>query len=429
MDAMKENLSYYCEERNTRNVTSSGYHSSIMDDNDMDKKGPYIPSYMDQNTPEPCVVCGDKATGYHYRCMTCEGCKGFFRRTVQKDLKYSCKYAGDCVVDKTTRNQCQECRFKKCVRVGMATDLVLDEQKRVAKRKLIEENRERRRSEEIRKISRLRADCVFTERDQYIVDHVTTSWLQTCPKKVNRYYLNGANKPGASETPRPPVLQNGVVREADSSGAMEDDMVDQDIFSHLAEVITPAIIKVVEFAKQIPGFTKLVPDDQVALLKNCCFEVMCLRAASRFDKQRRTITMFGGLTVTKEQVSLGGLGRLAEPLFEFAEGLSQLHLDDTEVALLAALLVVADRPGVQDQESIDRLQDIILTAYKNYITRQRPHQPVLWGKILMKVTDLRALSVAHAEQVKLVKMECTSDIPPLFLEMFESSSPLFMKQE
>lgn len=33
----------------------------------------YIPSYLDKD--EPCVVCGDKATGYHYRCITCEGCK------------------------------------------------------------------------------------------------------------------------------------------------------------------------------------------------------------------------------------------------------------------------------------------------------------------------------------------------------------------
>ncbi|XP_075438239.1 thyroid hormone receptor alpha-B-like, partial [Ascaphus truei] len=33
----------------------------------------YIPSYLDKD--EPCVVCSDKATGYHYRCITCEGCK------------------------------------------------------------------------------------------------------------------------------------------------------------------------------------------------------------------------------------------------------------------------------------------------------------------------------------------------------------------
>lgn len=82
----------------------------------------YIPSYLDKD--ELCVVCGDKATGYHYRCITCEGCKGFFRRTIQKNLhpSYSCKYEGKCVIDKVTRNQCQECRFKKCIYVGMATD-------------------------------------------------------------------------------------------------------------------------------------------------------------------------------------------------------------------------------------------------------------------------------------------------------------------
>uniref|UniRef100_A0A8C3CXR7 Nuclear receptor domain-containing protein n=1 Tax=Cairina moschata TaxID=8855 RepID=A0A8C3CXR7_CAIMO len=74
--------------------------------------------------PAPCVVCGDKATGYHYRCITCEGCKGFFRRTIQKNLHptYSCKYDGCCVIDKITRNQCQLCRFKKCISVGMAMD-------------------------------------------------------------------------------------------------------------------------------------------------------------------------------------------------------------------------------------------------------------------------------------------------------------------
>ncbi|XP_023802930.1 thyroid hormone receptor alpha-like, partial [Cyanistes caeruleus] len=82
----------------------------------------YIPSYLDKD--EQCVVCGDKATGYHYRCITCEGCKGFFRRTIQKNLHptYSCKYDGCCVIDKITRNQCQLCRFKKCISVGMAMD-------------------------------------------------------------------------------------------------------------------------------------------------------------------------------------------------------------------------------------------------------------------------------------------------------------------
>lgn len=29
--------------------------------------------------PRNCVVCGDRATGYHFHALTCDGCKGFFR--------------------------------------------------------------------------------------------------------------------------------------------------------------------------------------------------------------------------------------------------------------------------------------------------------------------------------------------------------------
>ncbi|KAL3313490.1 hypothetical protein Ciccas_007908 [Cichlidogyrus casuarinus] len=100
------------------------------------------------NGPEPCVVCGDNATGFHYRAMTCEGCKGFFRRSVQKKLTYTCKYNGNCSVsDKQNRNSCQKCRFDRCLKGGMARDLVLDEDKRLAKRRLIEANRARKRAE------------------------------------------------------------------------------------------------------------------------------------------------------------------------------------------------------------------------------------------------------------------------------------------
>ena len=66
-----------------------------------------------------CLVCGDKGSGYHYSVFSCEGCKGFFKRTVQKQLTYICKENQDCVINKFTRNSCQYCRFMKCMAVGM----------------------------------------------------------------------------------------------------------------------------------------------------------------------------------------------------------------------------------------------------------------------------------------------------------------------
>ena len=66
-----------------------------------------------------CAVCGDNAACQHYGVRTCEGCKGFFKRTVQKNAKYVCLADKNCPVDKRRRNRCQYCRFQKCLMFGM----------------------------------------------------------------------------------------------------------------------------------------------------------------------------------------------------------------------------------------------------------------------------------------------------------------------
>merc|ERR1712013_485889 len=71
-----------------------------------------------------CAVCGDNAACQHYGVRTCEGCKGFFKRTVQKNAKYVCLADKNCPVDKRRRNRCQFCRFQKCLMVGMVKEVV-----------------------------------------------------------------------------------------------------------------------------------------------------------------------------------------------------------------------------------------------------------------------------------------------------------------
>lgn len=76
---------------------------------------------------ERCEVCGDRASGRHYGVKSCEGCKGFFKRSIRKKLNYSCRWNSDCPVTKLQRNRCQACRFYKCVSVGMRADSVQNE--------------------------------------------------------------------------------------------------------------------------------------------------------------------------------------------------------------------------------------------------------------------------------------------------------------
>ena len=65
------------------------------------------------------MICGDKATGKHYGASSCDGCKGFFRRSVRKNHVYACRFQRNCVINKDKRNQCRFCRLRKCFRAGM----------------------------------------------------------------------------------------------------------------------------------------------------------------------------------------------------------------------------------------------------------------------------------------------------------------------
>ncbi|XP_063236911.1 nuclear hormone receptor FTZ-F1 isoform X2 [Bacillus rossius redtenbacheri] len=85
--------------------------------------GPDLPDTK-EGIEELCPVCGDKVSGYHYGLLTCESCKGFFKRTVQNKKVYTCVADRSCHIDKTQRKRCPFCRFQKCLDVGMKLEAV-----------------------------------------------------------------------------------------------------------------------------------------------------------------------------------------------------------------------------------------------------------------------------------------------------------------
>ena len=77
----------------------------------------------------PCKVCGDFSSGKHYGIFACDGCAGFFKRSIRRGREYGCKsgQGESCVIDKTHRNQCRGCRLSRCIQVGMNREAVQHE--------------------------------------------------------------------------------------------------------------------------------------------------------------------------------------------------------------------------------------------------------------------------------------------------------------
>lgn len=121
---------YYMYNFDSQYMFSAGYHGDNVTTNNQQNYISLLPTVgngiasCDQTDlrdliEEMCPVCGDKVSGYHYGLLTCESCKGFFKRTVQNKKVYTCVAERSCHIDKTQRKRCPYCRFQKCLEVGM----------------------------------------------------------------------------------------------------------------------------------------------------------------------------------------------------------------------------------------------------------------------------------------------------------------------
>ncbi|XP_003976047.2 retinoic acid receptor alpha-A-like [Takifugu rubripes] len=332
---------------------------------------------------KPCFVCQDKSSGYHYGVSACEGCKGFFRRSIQKNMVYTCHRDKVCVINKVTRNRCQSCRLQKCLDVGMSRELVRND--RMKKKK------------DEKKPAEVEAYVLSADTEQMI-------------ERVRR----------AHQDTFPSLCQLGKYTTSNSSEHRVS--LDVSLWDKFSELSTKCIIKTVEFAKQLPGFTTLTIADQITLLKAACLDILILRICTRYTPDQDTMTFSDGLTLNRTQMHNAGFGPLTDLVFSFASQLLPLEMDDAETGLLSAIcLLCGDRQDLQESDKVDILQEPIVEALKMYVRRRRPEKPCMFPKILMKITDLRSISVKGAERVITLKMEIPGSMPPLIQEMLENS--------
>ncbi|VDO56754.1 unnamed protein product [Haemonchus placei] len=271
---------------------------------------------------ELCLVCGDKASGYHYNALTCEGCKGFFRRSITRQAIYYCKFGQTCDIDMYMRRKCQHCRLEKCMRIGMRSELVIPEEQCRMKR----EAKLRQRSTP-RDGSELPSPLSVEITTQVVTDPVEHDISSETRELISRLTSTS--------------YKISLVRDEAVMALTLHHSACSSAFQQLAELTILEAQYVHEFVRQLPGFSRLQDEDRRILQKHSKTEILLLRTARRYDAVERCLFLGNdrhSFRYDRQRYCEAGMASYAEFVFELAKKVTDLSPDPTEMHLLEAII-------------------------------------------------------------------------------------------
>ncbi|KAK0088790.1 hypothetical protein PV325_010730 [Microctonus aethiopoides] len=348
------------------------------------------PGGTERAPPSPsqlCAVCGDTAACQHYGVRTCEGCKGFFKRTVQKGSKYVCLAEKACPVDKRRRNRCQFCRFQKCLMVGMVKEVVRTDSLKGRRGRLPSKPKSPQESPPSPPIS--------------LITALVRAHVDTTPDVSNLDYSQ-YHEPGV-----PAPL-----------------MTDAEKIQQFYNLLVTSIDVIRTFAEKIPGFTDLVKEDQELLFQSASLELFILRLAYRTKVGNHTLTFCNGVVLARAQC-YRSFGEWLYSILKFCHALHTTDIDISAFACLCALTLVTERYGLKEPHRVEELQSKIVASLRDHVTynaeAQRKTQYL--SHLLSKLPDLRSLSVQGLQRIFYLKLENLAPVPPLIETLFVGTMP------
>jgi len=321
----------------------------------------------DGSSQANCAVCGDRATGKHYGANSCDGCKGFFRRSVRKNHMYTCRFKKNCIVDKDKRNQCRFCRLKKCFRAGMKKEAVQNERDRIANHKRI----------------------------------ITTSALDCTSLSVNSLY-------------------DAEIRTR-QIGAQVTETKPQRIATanEIAESMKQQLLLLVEWAKSIPFFCELSTDDKIALLKTHAGENLVLGAARRSIRCTDKLILGNGSIISRDKSEFE-ISKIAGKVLDLiVRPLRDIQINDHEFSCLKAIVFFdPDSRGISDPIQIKRIRSQIQINLEDYVNEERLYDSRgRFGEMLLLLPTLHNLAQQMIEIVQYLKQFGAAHIDNLLTEM------------
>uniref|UniRef100_A0A3Q2YXP0 Retinoic acid receptor RXR n=1 Tax=Hippocampus comes TaxID=109280 RepID=A0A3Q2YXP0_HIPCM len=322
-----------------------------------------------------CVICGDRSSGKHYGVYSCEGCKGFFKRTVRKDLSYTCRDNKECLVDKRQRNRCQYCRYQKCLAMGM-------------KREAVQEERQRNRERE--------GELEFS---MGINEEMPVEKILEAETAVE--------------------LKTELHSDGGSAGNSPHDAV-----TNICHTADKQLFALVEWAKRIPHFCELPLDDQVILLRAGWNELLIASFS------HRSIALKDGILLTSELQRDGahsaGVGAIFDRvLTELVNKMRDMQMDKTELGCLRAIVLFnPDAKGLSNTGEVELLREKVYASLEAYCKHKYPEQQGRFAKLLLRLPALRSIGLKCLEHLFFFKLIGDTPIDTFLMEMLEAPHQL-----
>lgn len=385
--------------------------------NDKKKKGAGVPGKSIEE--ELCRICGDRASGYHYNALSCEGCKGFFRRSITRGASYNCKYGGNCEMDMWMRRKCQSCRLKRCREVGMKEECLLSEEQckaRDARRKAKQRYTQNVHEGSSEKKPALNPECSNSNSGEGIETKAQSPPEVKFASTLSPYAIIDS-RPIQSVCEDTRKLIEKLVKLQDKFEFPEEskvnDAIDIDtakeesgehVLSSLSKMTVLITHLIVEFAKSLPGFSKLNKEDQIILLKAASSEVMALRASRMYDPASRSIILANGIPLTMANMEATGQTKeYTELVFKLCHDMADLNSDNAEYALFTAISIFsADRAGLTNRDLVEQIQKVYVDALEEYENKKRVKGGCALAKYLLRLIDLRNISSEHSKMLTIL---------------------------
>lgn len=340
-----------------------------------------------------CVVCTDKASGYHYGVPACEGCKAFFKRSLQsKEINYKCPASSNCTIDKMSRKCCQACRFKKCQDVGMSKEFLGNK----IKKPKIDRNKNVKSAKQ-KKVDKMNVSESFVESTISTHEVELENMIQNLAQIHNGFYLKN-----------------------------EDIADDLPIKERFCKVVGLQLVRIIDWAKMLPGYCDLVLSDQAILLQAAWVDLLVLNWVFHSVHSDEGLRLSRQCGITEKEANELGFDNIHTHILALVIRAKKYHIDEEEVSCLKAIsLTNAESSSLAASDKVNDLITKFSSALQYYTVTRHRENPQKFANLVLILPQLKYLVNQLIEFLYTIKINSTgSSLTDLVIEMLEAKQRL-----